>query len=723
MNDFKFFYDQYNLQLFCIIPIKYRTKQPALKEWQKRTANDNNFERDFPEELNLGIVLGESSSGLVDIDLDCKEAVTAAPYFLPETDMVFGRKSKPKSHYIYRVNNCSKILKLSDPTDQRPIIEYRGNGGQTVFPPSTHPTGELIEFDSNGTPATVTDKQLLAAFKTVAATSLMAKHWKTGRRHEAALALAGGLYRSGWSENEICTFIEAVCKAADDEEADDRLKAVRDTVKRIANDKQATGWPTLIDIYGDKLIRRVMEWLNIQYDMDPPSSGTIVDLLNYEFNDMGNADRFMALHGKDVFYLEDRSSFAIWQEKKWELDSPTLIDGLAQSVAIKTLEAANSLPPTYMRERYIKHAKHMANTSSRKSMVETVKPRVVTKTADFDTEELLVNCENGTFNIEDGTLQKHNKQNHITALIPYNYNTEASCPIFKKFLSAICGNDDKLIRFLQRALGYSLTGSTKEQCFFIAHGSGANGKSTLLELVRELIGDYGATSPISTFIADNKQSSIPNDIARLRGKRFVLASEGNIDQPLDAARIKRISGGDTETARFLHKEFIEFKPQCKLWFVTNHLPKINGNDPALARRIHVIPFNVTFKPEDMDKELPFKLRSEKEGILAWLIEGAVVWNKNGLHPPETVINASMQYIKDMDHIQQFLDDCIDFEEGSKITKSEMYCVYKSWCEDSGIKPLAKTSLGPELEKKGLQEKRLSSKRQWLGVKEKSKFIN
>lgn len=723
MNDFKFFYDQYNLQHFCIIPIKYRTKQPALKEWQKRTANDNNFERDFPEELNLGIVLGESSSGLVDIDLDCKEAVTAAPYFLPETDMVFGRKSKPKSHYIYRVNNCSKTLKLSDPTDQRPIIEYRGNGGQTVFPPSTHPTGELIEFDSNGTPATVTDKQLLAAFKTVAAASLMAKHWKTGRRHEAALALAGGLYRSGWSENEICTFIEAVCKAADDEEADDRLKAVRDTVKRINNGEVATGWPTLINIFGETIIDRVMEWLDIHRDIDPTPPDTPVDLIYYECNDMGNADRFMALYGKEVFYLEDRQTFAIWQGKKWELDSPTLIDGLAQSVVSKTLDAASAIQPIETREKYHKHALRMGNASSRKGMIATLKSRLATKTADFDTEELLVNCQNGTVNIEDGTLQKHDRQNYITALIPYNYNTKADCPAFKKFLSAICGNDDKIIRFLQRALGYSLTGSTKEQCFFIAHGSGANGKSTLLELVRELIGDYGATSPISTFIADNKQSSIPNDIARLRGKRFVLASEGNIDQPLDAARIKRISGGDTETARFLNKEFIEFKPQCKLWFVTNHLPKINGNDPALARRIHVIPFNVTFKPEDMDKELPSKLRAEKEGILAWLIEGALEWYQNGLQPPETVVNASKKYIKDMDHIQQFLDDRIDFEEGSNITKSEMYCVYKSWCEDSGIKPLTKPSLGSELIKKGLQEKRTSGDRFWNGVKEKSKFIN
>jgi putative DNA primase/helicase len=723
MNDLKKFYDQYDSQQFCIIPIKYKSKQPAIKEWQKRTANDNSFERDFPEELNIGIVLGKNSNGLADIDLDCPEAVKAAPYLLPDTDMVFGRKSKPKSHYIYRVNGCSNTLRLNDPTDGAVILEYRGNGGQTVFPPSTHPTGEIIGFDRHGTPATVTDKQLLAAFKKVAAASLMAKHWKMGRRHEAALALAGGLHRSGWSENEICTLIEAVCKAADDEEADDRLNAVRDTVKRLANDEVATGWPTLINIFGETIIDRVMEWLDIHRNIDPTPPHTSIDLMAYDFNDMGNADRFIAMYGKDVLYLEDQKLFAIWQDKKWELDSPTLIDGLAQSVAIKTLEAANSVQSTETRDIYIKRAKRLGNTASRKYMIETVKPRLATKTATFDTEELLINCQNGTVNIKDGTLQKHDRQNYITALIPYNYNTKADCPVFKKFLSDICGNNGELIRFLQIALGYSLTGSTKEQCFFIAHGSGANGKSTLLELVRELIGDYGATSPISTFIADNKQSSIPNDIARLRGKRFVLTSEGNIDQPLDSARIKRISGSDTETARLLHKEYVEFKPHCKLWFMTNHLPKINGNDPALARRIRVIPFNVTFKPEDMDNELPFKLRSEKEGILAWLIDGAIEWNKNGLQTPETVIHATKQYITDMDHIQQFLDDRIDAEEGSSITKSEMYCIYKSWCENSGIKPLTKPSLGSELIKKGLQEKRTSGDRFWNGVKEKSNFIN
>lgn len=248
------------------VPVPHRSKGPTRKGWQQLTAEyvGTHIAQLFPEGSNMGLLLGTPSNGLVDVDLDCPEAVRAAGYLLPETDMVSGRKSAPRSHYWYQIEGgCPRTQKFKD-TNGATLAELRGTGGQTVAPPSLHDgTGELIAWDRpGGCPTIVAASELRAAVGAVGAAALLARHWPAaGSRHDAALALSAGLARAGWAGAAVEEFVGAVAEAAGDEELRDRLATVASTEKRLRDGRTATGWPTLIRTVGKEVVDLVCEWL------------------------------------------------------------------------------------------------------------------------------------------------------------------------------------------------------------------------------------------------------------------------------------------------------------------------------------------------------------------------------------------------------------------------------------------------------------------------------
>ncbi len=318
----------------------------------------------------------------------------------------------------------------------------------------------------------------------------------------------------------------------------------------------------------------------------------------------------------------------------------------------------------------------------------------------LDTDSWLLNCLNGTIDLKTGLLKEHNKNDFITKTIPVEYDIHADCPLWDNFLEKIMDGNYSLIDFLRRAVGYSLTGNTSEQCLFLSHGTGANGKSTFQNTISALLGDYAQTSSFDSFLI-KKYSTIDNDIARMRGARFISAIEAEGGRRLAESLIKTITGGDVVAARFLFSEFFEFTPQFKLWLAANHKPVIRGTDDAIWRRIHLIPFTVQIPEERQDKELSEKLKKELQGILTWAVMGCAEYQHEGLKPPDEVKLATSEYKEEMDTIGAFLADCCIVKAGLRTVWNDLYGKYELWCKQNDERLLGTRALGSRLVEKGI----------------------
>lgn len=313
-------------QGFSVIPVAYRSKNAYLDDWTSLRITTEDLPNYFGSKpVNIGVLLGEASAGLVDVDLDCEEAMTLAPHFLPSTEAVFGHMSKRRSHHLYFSSTPTK--KFIDPSSGATLLEIRSSG-QTVFPGSVHPSGELIEWDEHGQPRQIQSDVLLRSVKHLAAAALLARYWPKGSRHCASLALAGALLRKDWQENEVTAFIRAVCEAAKDEEISSRIRNVQDTADALQRGEKVTGFPTLRDYFDQRVIDDIGKWLELAVETsreEPDSSDTIVS--------KKQAQRLVELAEEaELFHTPDRECYAsipVNQHTEcWELNSQAFEDWL-----------------------------------------------------------------------------------------------------------------------------------------------------------------------------------------------------------------------------------------------------------------------------------------------------------------------------------------------------------------------------------------------------------
>jgi putative DNA primase/helicase len=296
------------------------------------------------------------------------------------------------------------------------------------------------------------------------------------------------------------------------------------------------------------------------------------------------------------------------------------------------------------------------------------------------------------------------------------YDPAAKCPLWETFLGRIMAGNERIIRFLQRAVGYSLTGLTREQLLFLLYGRGSNGKSTFLEVLRAIFGDYACQSEFATFL-ERRDDSIRNDVARLDGARLVTAIETERTRRLSEPLVKQLTGSDTVTARFLHQEFFEFKPTFKLWLATNHKPTIQGTDEGIWRRIRLIPFTVEIPAPERDLELGEKLLAESSGIVRWAVEGCLEWQRHGLMAPPEVIAATTEYRTESDVLATFLDECCVVAADAKVTAGELYKLYREWADRAGEKMESQRWFSQAIAERGFGKDRKGpgGKVQYLGV--------
>ena len=313
---------------------------------------------------------------------------------------------------------------------------------------------------------------------------------------------------------------------------------------------------------------------------------------------------------------------------------------------------------------------------------------------------MLLNCPNGTLDLQTGRLLKHDRADLLTKRIEVKYDSNAECPRWLAFLNRIMDGDQELILFLQRAVGYTLTGGVAEQCLFFMLGTGRNGKSTFIETLLALLGDYGQKAPTEMLMFKGNGGGIPNDLARLPGARLVVAAEVEQGRRLAESTVKDLTGGDTITARFLRQEFFDFTPTHKVWMYGNHKPVIKGTDEGIWRRIHLIPFAVQIPVSEQDPNLKAKLAEELPGILAWAVRGCLDWQKHGLSVPESVKEATADYRAEMDVVSAFIEECCTTGQNHYAKWKELYAAYTDWCNVNGERAESGKRFGNTLTERG-----------------------
>jgi putative DNA primase/helicase len=682
-----------------------------MKRWQNLRLEESDLGSYFPNEGNIGILLGEVSGDLVDVDLDAPEALAVADALLPLTHRVHGRASKPRSHRWYICHQLPRPEKFTD-VGGICLVEVRSTGQQTVVPPSTHPSGEALRWELEGGPAVVNGALLRRDAARVAAASLLARHWPNhGSRHEAALALHGVLLRAGWTQGEAEHFVRAVALAGGDDEWASRGADARTTVQRLAEKGRATGRPRLTEIVGEKVVDRASAWIELG------RNDRAVKESRFSFTDLGNAKRFAQAHGKDVRFCHAWRKWLLWDGRRWVSDDTGEIRRRAKRTAIDILVEARNESEDQQRKQVLAWQKQSEFEHRMRALISLAESEegIPIRVEDLDRDPMLFNCQNGTLDLVTEEFREHRRGDLIMKLAPVIYDEDAECPQWLEFLDRITSGNKELIAFLQRAAGYSLTGDVREHALFLFFGTGANGKTTYVEALRYVWGDYAKTAEFSSFIL-TRGLGVRNDLARLAGARLVTAVESQLNRRLAEEVIKQITGGDTITARYLYCEHFEFRPQFKLFLATNHKPRIHGTDVAIWRRIHLIPFTVTIPHEEQDKTLVEKLQGEASGILRWALEGLAVWKRLGLAAPAQVIEATRDYRSEQDVLQHFLDERCIPDPDAETSASELYGAFKSWCEASGESPVCKRDFGLALQDRGFQKSRSGTARRWIGVR-------
>jgi putative DNA primase/helicase len=685
---------------FAPIPVKFRSKQPAIEGWTTLKIETSDIETYFEEPCNIGILTGNASNGLVDVDIDDPDALRFAPYFLPEKFCIFGRQSKPRSHWLYKVPHPGNRVSFS--VKSHMIVEVRGSGCCTVFPGSIHESGELVEFENADDyfPSNSTWKDLTRAAAKIAIATVLHPHWAEGThsRHDLALAVSATLARREWSRDDVTNLIEAIAKEAADAEMDDRIRCVDDTFAAYTQGRPVSGDERLTELLGNELAATILRWApnkpskeraSSSIKAPKPGEGT-VDIST----DAAAADAFATRFKDRLVYSNGQ-----WFYKKVQVLEPV------------TPEFVQGLAKTFFQEQVGKLAAGPISFSAVKSSlsrarinaaVELSRSAFHVDPAIIDAEANLIGCADGSLlDLNTGSIS-NNAQAFVTKKAGASPAPGAACPLWIKFLTEIFDNDVQVIEFVRRAVGYCLSGSVSEQCLFILVGSGANGKSTLLRALQHVFGDYAVTVPMSTLMEQKFGSQQTNDLAYLAGKRFVVASEGERGQKLAEAKIKLMTGGDRIVCRSLYKEFFEFDPQFKLWLATNDLPTITGTDEAIWRRIYLIEFPVSFAPAQQDKMIADRLVQEASGIFNWACAGYREWRTHGLKPPTQVLQSTGTYRRDNDSVGQWIESSCVLESSAGTTMKCLYASYVDWCENSAVEPLSNAYFGKELTRRGFE---------------------
>lgn len=438
----------------------------------------------------------------------------------------------------------------------------------------------------------------------------------------------------------------------------------------------------------------------------------------YSYDDTGNAARFIDTYGGVVRYSYVRKNWYFYNGKTWELDQEgkvkSLVDEILEKMKKEPVYVTDDMDEEEAIKLHSRHLKYSRGSNGKTNMLKESQHLVPITPEQFDKDKHLLNVQNGYIDLKTGQLHEHDKEKYFTKIASIEYTDKIDCPLWMDFLNQIFDGNQDLIKYIQRAVGYSLSGSTEEQMMFILYGNGRNGKSVFLDIITEMLGNYTTNIQPQTIMVKNLSNGANSDIARLQGARLVTTTEPNDGMRFDEGLVKQITGGDKVTARFLYGDEFEYYPEFKLWMATNHKPIIRGTDDGIWRRMAVIPFTVQIPEHKVDKQLKYKLRREMTAILNWAVEGYQEWQRIGLAEPQIIKNQRQEYRTEMDVVELFIEECCIRKSGERAKASDLYSVYSSWAKDNNQYLMSSTKFGKEMSNKF--QKITSNGVHYIGIK-------
>lgn len=455
---------------------------------------------------------------------------------------------------------------------------------------------------------------------------------------------------------------------------------------------------------------------NIIYN---PATGEVKNQKVYDLDDTGNALRFVDRFGSNIRYNVSNKYWVIWDGKTWVEDIRQVVKSYADILINEMKEDLISEQDSKTANEIFKNIKRLSSSSGKEAMLKEAQHigDIPVTNNDFDINKMLLNCENGVVDLASGKLLPHDRKYMISKNTHTNVDLNGKCDKWIDCLRAIFKGSEEMIYFIKKAVGYSLTGSTKEQCFFQCHGNGSNGKSVFFNTIYNVFGDYVLNCQVESIVAKNSiGSGASSDIARMKGARFVRTNEPTEGMRFNEGLVKQLTGGDVVTARFLYGKDFEFRPEFKLWIACNYKLVVRGTDKGIWRRMRLIPFEACFEGTNDNKNLEEELKTMYPQILGWAIQGCLEWQKEGLPVPREVEIATNEYRTEMDVVEQFCNEKINIKEGCFREKcSDVFKEYSKWAIE-GKEPfiLSQTKFGIEMGKK-FTRKLMGGCRYYVGV--------
>lgn len=456
---------------------------------------------------------------------------------------------------------------------------------------------------------------------------------------------------------------------------------------------------------------------------DPTASGRLPTVKN----DLFNATLFSELFEDKFAFVRDWEEWISWDGSKWERNAKAKLHATAARAVSEELKRRAMDAPIEVQPKELGWAVKVANAGSASAIESFAKSQMAIDSTALDKKPLLLACENGTLNLATGELRLANSLDYITRRVPIAYDAAAKCPRFESFLNEVMLGDEEMVAYLWRVLGYCLTGETREHVFFILHGDGLNGKSTFVDVLKALMGNYAQSARFQSFLSRGNSiaTSANDDIAHMAGARVVVALEADEAARLDAALVKNLTGGDAIRARFLYGREFEFKPQLKLFLVSNYVPRIEDTSYAIWRRVHYIPFYYKVPEDKLDLKLPLKLYGELEGILTRAVKGCLDWQKNNLKAPAKVTKAVEQLRRESDTVGTALEELIEKDLSGQVRHADLLKAISQWYERNNYRYAPRThQLLSYMRRLGWQEKRgHANQLYWLGIRLREKVYH
>lgn len=656
-----------------VIPLLEKGKISIIgwKRYQKEKVTISEIDEWWSQwpRANIGLVTGSINRLLV-LDIDGEEGYQSLKVLSQKAPIntPIARSSRGKHIYFRATMNVGNYTRIM------PGIDVRCEGGYVVAPPSIHSSGKtytweksILDFDLEDIPTWLSEILSQKEVKNRARSASI----PLGRRNAELTRISGTLRNRGLSPD-----------------------VVKDTLSKIN-----------------------------EIHCEVPLGQGEVDSITTDFpkntfamTDLGNAERLIYHYGELVRFCHLWKKWIIWDGKRWLKDDSGAIYRLAKDT-VRSINAEAAIEQDYSKRGEISKWAFLSESSYRiESIVKLASNELPISPDDLDQDVWFLNVENGIIDLRTGDFSEdHLKEKLITKLANVKYDPNAKCTLWENFLYEIFEGNDELIDYIQKAIGYSMTSDDREQVLFFLHGLGQNGKTTFLNIIMTMLGEYAKDADPSTFMDKKFDGGPKNDVARLKGARFVRSSEIAEGKFLDEDFIKRVTGHEGLTARFLYGEIFDFAPKFKLWMISNNKPTIRGSDFAIWRRLMTIPFNYRVPNDKRDKTLEAKLDSELPGILNWAIKGCMKWLSEGLNPPEIVVLANTEYKDEMDPLKDFLDDVCNIGVVAKIPAGELYSAYRTYCYCMRTETISQQSFGRRLTHLGLKKSREFDGRYWEGI--------